>query len=351
MSEIDTNEIVERKTSKNKKKITPKKKDIIVTIPTYENYNVFLKKKHTLIQLKQICKFYKLHVTGNKNELSNRIYNHLLLSYNASIVQYFWRKHCAKRFARLHGPSQFNRDLCVNETDFYSMDELKDIPYTQFFSYKDIDNMVYGFDIMSFYTLINSNEDEFKLNPYTRNPISKEVINDFNSLLTLSKIFREDIQLESNEPDENILIAQSEHNEENGYNIQYRAVNLFYKIDDLGHYTNPMWFIELKRTQLLIYVSELYDIWTYRAQLNNQVKYEISPNGNPFLNIHIAELPYLHLLELKHIVLSLMETLVNQGINQNSQYLGSTYVLCALTLVNVNTAEAMPWLYESVALR
>jgi|688.fasta_scaffold267601_2 hypothetical protein len=330
----DTN-IIQKKRIKRIKKIN---NDILI-IPTYESYNPFLSNKYTSIQLKQICKHYKLHVTGNKQVLTNVIYKHLYLSHYASILQNFWRKHYTKRFARLHGPAQFKRHLCVNETDFFTMDDLKDIPYTHFFSFKDSDNMIYGFDIMSLYNLIVKNDDNNVLNPYTRNPLSHKIKKDFKSLLYLSKILKEDIPLTMNEPEGDKI----ELNNDN------RAISLFHEIDTLGHYTNPIWFLDLERYQLIIYIRELYDIWTYRAQLSDEIKYEICPNGNPFSNINMGEITGLTLRELQNMIFILMEKLIRSGINQNSHYLGSTYVLCALTLVNSSAAQAMPWLYESVS--
>ena len=44
-----------------------------------------------------------------------------------------------------------------------------------------------------------------------------------------------------------------------------------------------------------------------------------------------------------------MELMVNSGINNDCKLLGCYYILCALTLVNSEAAEAMPWLYESVS--
>ena len=43
-----------------------------------------------------------------------------------------------------------------------------------------------------------------------------------------------------------------------------------------------------------------------------------------------------------------MNNLVNTGINESSRSLGAYYILSALTLVNHDAAEAMPWLYQAV---
>lgn len=44
-----------------------------------------------------------------------------------------------------------------------------------------------------------------------------------------------------------------------------------------------------------------------------------------------------------------MDIMVNSGINNDSKSLGCYYILSALTLVNSDAAESMPWLYESVS--
>ena len=43
------------------------------------------------------------------------------------------------------------------------------------------------------------------------------------------------------------------------------------------------------------------------------------------------------------------KVLVKKGINTDAKSLGAFYVLAGLTLVNINAATAMPWLYQSVA--
>ncbi len=44
-----------------------------------------------------------------------------------------------------------------------------------------------------------------------------------------------------------------------------------------------------------------------------------------------------------------MENIVTKGINHASKTLGANYVLCALTLVNNDAAQSLPWLYQSVS--
>ena len=52
---------------------------------------------------------------------------------------------------------------------------------------------------------------------------------------------------------------------------------------------------------------------------------------------------------MQKIILESLEKLVNDGINQDYKSLGAYYILAALTIVNPQAAESLPWLYQSVA--
>ena len=44
-------------------------------IPKYSEYNFLVNYNYRVPLLKQICRFYKIRITGTKNELEIRIYN------------------------------------------------------------------------------------------------------------------------------------------------------------------------------------------------------------------------------------------------------------------------------------
>jgi hypothetical protein len=62
---------------------------------------------------------------------------------------------------------------------------------------------------------------------------------------------------------------------------------------------------------------------------------------------------YIHtessLLNIKNVILEILETLVNSGVDRDSKSLGAYYVLGALTLVNESAATSLPWLFQSVS--
>jgi hypothetical protein len=64
--------------------------------------------------------------------------------------------------------------------------------------------------------------------------------------------------------------------------------------------------------------------------------------------MYMMDLRTVSLPVIQDVALTIMEMLVHDGINQDSRALGANFVLCALTLVNVEAAMALPWLFQSV---
>jgi hypothetical protein len=301
-----------------------------------------LSNNYSLTQLKVFVKHYKLKVSGNKNELMNRIFGYLHLSLFAIKIQKTLRRSFVQKYINLHGPAYKNRMLCTNDCDFVTMESFDNLSIHQFFSYKDLDGFIYGFDIASIYHLFNNCNNVAVKNPYTRNIIPNMVIKNILKLIRLSRAIKTHINLVIEDDTQNISQPKA---------VELRAFELFQKIDSLGNYSDAQWFLSLNRNQLIKFVRELNDIFTYRAQLTNEIKRNICPpNGNPFIDLNIFYIQNEEdMTKVKRYILEILEKLVNNGINEDSKSLGSYYVLSALTLVNDTAADALPWLYHSVA--
>jgi hypothetical protein len=159
-------------------------------------------------------------------------------------------------------------------------------------------------------------------------------------MLRLSKILKIHINLHFEDDSQNVSSEKA---------IELRALALFQTIDSLGNYSNPQWFLSLNRTQIIKFVRELSDIWNYRAQLSQETKRSICPpNGDPFRNL---SMPYVHtevnMINVKKVVLEVLEKFVNSGSDKDSKSLGAYYVLGCLTLVNTEAATSLPWLFQS----
>jgi hypothetical protein len=130
--------------------------------------------------------------------------------------------------------------------------------------------------------------------------------------------------------------------------LELNVISTFHKIDELGNYTDYKWFYDLEKQQLIRYIKELHDIWNYRLQLSPNVKYNISPNGDPFRSINLYYILNYDIFFLKKSILNVINKFVDSGIDNEAKSLGAIYVLTALTLVSNDAAVSIPWLYQSV---
>lgn len=312
-----------------------------VIIPTVNNYEILNKYNYNLAQLKKIAKTYKIKISGNKNELSGRVYSYLYFSSFIIKIQKVFRGLLARKYKAIHGPAALNHKLCTNVDDFITMEPVENINFHKFLSYTDEDGFIYGFDIVSLHTLFLKSADMENIrNPYNRNLIPDYVIRSIKSILRLSRILRIHINMHY---DEDIPVISTEKA------IELRALGLFQAMDALGNYSDPQWFLSLSRIALIKFVRELTDIWNYRAQITNETKRNICPpNGDPFRNLGMQ---YIYTEEniwnVKKVILEVLERFINNGADNDSKSLGSYYILGALTLVNESAATSLPWLYQS----
>lgn len=315
-----------------------------MNIPTIDNYEEIMNFNYNVNQLKIFAKYYKLKISGNKKELLNRIFIYLKLSFFIIKIQKLFRGNLIRKFIKIHGPAFINKACCTNNSDFITLEDIKDIHFLQFFSYKDEDNFIYGFDISSLYNLLFRSNNPIKniKNPYNRNLFPEYVVKDLKKIIRISKIYQIPLTLEIEDVSDGLSKEKV---------IELRCLKLFQTIDSLGNYSDPNWFLSLNRNQILKLIRELVDIWNYRAQLSVEIKFKICPpNGNPFLHLNLY---YLQtepdLLNVKKTVIEVFEKIVNNNADKDSKTLGAYYVLGAITLVNSTAASSLPWLFQSFA--
>ncbi len=322
------------------KKSNPKINDKYFTILNFDEYNKLKEFNYRVTQLKKLCKHYKLKTTGKKDILLNNLYKFLYGSFFSVKIQKLTRGYLLRKWLYLHGPAVINRKICTNESDFFTMENISSIPLNQFFSFKDEDNFIYGFNILSLNTLIKKSNDSSK-NPYNRKNITLNIRNKLNKLIMLTKKMKIKIDVNIKNETENLSRKQI---------LEMRIISLFQRIDELGNYTNHNWFTNLSRQNYVVFIRELYDIWIYRAQLSNNVKQLICPPvGNPFVNVNINILNTYSLEQIRNVSLLIMEQIVN--INSTVEYrsLGAYFLLTALTIVSEDARNSLPWLYTIVA--
>ena len=297
-------------------------------------------RNYRVTQLKDMCRHYGQRVSGNKDELTKRLYNCLRLTKYAVFIQKAIRQIIVKRYIKARGPALIKRNLCVNEQDFLTMEEVSDIPFAQFISYQDSQGKVYGFNLVSLYNWYLKMGRKKVLNPYTREELPSTLKDNVRYILKMAKGFGDDVEV-SLEEEEMDAERQSE----------LRAVSLFQAMSECTQYiVDHTWLWTLGRMSLIRFIREVYDIWAYRAQLSDEVKRQICPPyGNPFRTVSVHSLQVRSLDELRTTSLEIISRMVTSTHDEGSRGLGANYVLCALTLVNETAAIQFPWLYQSVA--
>ena len=367
---------------------------------TYTEYlaNNILMDSYTLPILKRVCKTYKLCISGRKQEVIDRITTHFNKIRNAIVLQKYTRRYLVNIVMSKCKENKILRDSCVNDTDFSTLDPLRDIDQDHLYCYTDTDKFTYGFNITS---LIELMRNTLKLcNPYNRMPITKKqqnnIISVYNMSILINPSFKEYkmYYLLSNisysrlpirtptinrmAPIEAVLLdynpePSSYNNYHPPYNlrlmsnpiqftqyqqivltrrepIQARIDRLFTEIDRIGNYTQSTWFTDLTHLQYARLYRALYDIWNYRGQLSQELKMQICPFHGPFEGIFPVSVRHLDLSldDLKSACLIAFENMIYSGISSEIRQIGVMHSLTALTIVSSSARYALPWLFESM---
>jgi hypothetical protein len=367
---------------------------------TYNEYleNNILMESYTLPILKQVCKTYKLCISGRKQEVIDRIATHFNKIRTAIIVQKYTRRYLVKIVTSNYKTNKKLRGSCVNDTDFSTLDPLSEIAPDHIYCYTDTDKFTYGFNITSLIELLRNN-DKIS-NPYNRMSITRKQQNNIISVYNMSiliipsfKEYKMYYSLTNNmysrvsprivamnrmTPLEAVLLdynpePSSYNNYHPPYNIrimsnptqfaQYQQIvltrqqpiqtridRLFTEIDRLGNYTQSSWFIGLTHLQYARLYRSLYDIWNYRGQLSQELKLQICPFHGPFEGIFPMTVRHLDLSvdDLKSACLIVFENMIYSGISNEIRQIGVMHSLTALTVVSSSARYALPWLFESM---
>lgn len=367
--------------SMNEKKET--KPNVLKPAEYLEKNVVFQKMK--LPELKQIARHYKLHVSGNKGQLIERIQLYLKKDKNSVMIQKVFRGHLVRYSFRLRGPA-FKTRKCVNDNDFYSLEPLNEIEFERFFSYKDASGFIYGFDLFS---LLNLFRTKNKLtNPYNREHMPFPLVNRIFTLFQLIKIVFPnaiDCSVSNIHPPVTIVRRtqpvtrpttvsrnvnvntpppppppEIQHMIQMRNHLQHlqslplvtRIREVFSEMDILGNYTNATWFTELDKMKYATFYKNYYEWWNFRGRFPIETKRKVCVLREPFINVRLLEQYGATPVEtFQEACLSLIEAMVYTGVDLEHRKLGALHVLTMLTLVSRLARLAMPWLYESVVMR
>ena len=271
---------------------------------------------------------------------------------------------------KIHGPAYINRSLCVNDSDFFTLDELKDIPNNEFISFTDEKGFVYGFHIDSITQLIlKSDENYFEqfnkkiknkhiiinnnkiklcyqqfikllYNHYNKikiiNPYTRFIIDGTIKLNVLKLYARKEYNINKIEEIVEIVDIKT--------SVRNKCLNIFQKIDFHGYQTDINWLYDQNNNILKIFYKKLALLWNFEFGLNNEARYKISKSHNIFVNLHDIMISKIDKYTLLDKILEPVNAIVSNGETDADKQSGCIIILYALAFINNRCILANPWL-------
>ena len=214
-----------------------------------------------------------------------------------------------------------------NTEDFYTFDSLSEIDNKYFYSYKDLNNFHWAFDIRSLIKIIYMNNK----NPYTIEDIPENIVIDVKNKIRLLKNKKDYKDIE-----ELMLKDRKE-------SLKQCAVDLFSDIEFNGYSCQINWFYELSGRRLKELYKQLEDIWNYRAQLTNVSKINMCPpDGNMFSTPVNEVYSYNCKEDLQEVILHNISKFKN-AISSSDKRLGYMYFIIGLSTVSQDCYLTHPW--------
>lgn len=312
----------------------------------YFKENVDLRKR-TIPELKRVARENGLFVSGAKQLLIERIQKHFMRIKRVVYTQSCVRRNLVISRLQMRGPALTpgKRKLCVNDTDFFTLEPISEIEQENFFSYQDDKGHIYGFDVKSLSMMYDSQGS--LMNPYNRYVFTGNTLLRITVLMGKPKTRTND---EAEMETFNRLIDLRTKP------IESRITDLFYEIDRLGNYTVSDWFSRLSREKYLYLYKRIRELWNYRAMLEDDMKKLICPFFDPFqfrLSRYLGLVNTMRERDLtevdcKKMCVILMENLIYTGRDDITKNIMTAHILSALTLVSSDARTTMPWLYDSI---
>ena len=308
-------------------------------IPSVGNASVIGEVDFNVSQLREMCEHYNLKKSGNKEELRRRCYSYLNVCGAVRRAQASTRGILRRKLNRLRGPGILQRRICKNEADFLTFEDTSSIHPDSYFSFRDAEDNVWAFDIMSIHNhLVKSGGDA--LNPFTRAVLpAAELTQRLDQIVTLASTLgvKTDLEFENAPPPD-------------PQDLETRAQEIFQRFDIFGHFTDHRWLLSLDKPHLLDFYKALHDIWSYRADITEHVMASVcAPHGRPFAGCSWSGLCDGSREHVIKVVLQVCHNFAFCAVDDHHQQLGVYYVLAAITLVNPDAADSLPWLHQSVA--
>lgn len=330
---------------------------------------------YKLIKKQDISKF--MIAINNVNLLVSLF--ETLLNVNCNLnkiikLQKWIKKSLTKFKTKLHGPALDlnNRKLCVNDSDFVSLDDLKDISESEFISFKDDTGFIYGFHIDSITELIFKSDENYyeHFKKHTANLCYRQFIkilfNHYNKIkvfnpytrFTIDGVIKQNIirlyARKTYNISHNTNAMQNLQNPQNLQNhsnvidtkivIRNKCFSIFQKIDMLGYFTDTSWLLDEHIKNIKIFYKKLASLWNFEFGLNNTARFKIARQHNLFVNLHDIMISRADKYSILDKILDTLNILVSNGESDGDKNTGCILVLYGLAFINHRCIQANPWL-------
>jgi len=346
---------------------------------------------YSLTRINASLDYYKLlknnHINYETSQFLQAIYNivnlkaffEILLKANTFLSQVIKLQRYIKKSLQIlkqnsHGPAFNNRQLCVNDSDFFTLDELKDIPNDDFFSFSDEKKFIYGFSIDSIIQLILKSDENY-FDQFSRkikqkhithiahntnttpricyyqfikilyNHYSKiKIINPYTRFVIDNKIKLKAIRLYARKEYDINRIEDIVEVVDIKIVVKNKCLSIFQKIDMFGYQTDINWLYDQNQTVLKIFYKKLALLWNFEFELNNEARYKIAHSHNIFINLHDIMISKHDKHTLLDKILEPVNAMVSNGRTDADKQSGCIIVLYALAFINNRCVMANPWL-------
>jgi len=230
---------------------------------------------------------------------------------------------------RMRGLACYNRSICVNETDFYSLDPISEISISNFYSYTDDGKFTYGFHIDSIWELTRR-KNRVK-NPYNRDLFRDSMKDSVNELY---KLKRHSTSLEKKKLSLQLIVKS-------------RCIDLFSKIDMFGYQTQIKWLYDKSPSTLRLFYRKLFNLWNHRLCLSVEMKEQILPDMDVItMNRTLSNPSSLtnNKFKLLDKILGVLDALMSQSSELNDRNMGAIIILHALAEISPECVESNTWL-------
>jgi len=262
---------------------------------------------------------------------------------------------------RLHGPAMLDRSICVNDSDFVTLDDLVEIPDQDFISFKDEKNFVYGFSLDSAIDLLFKSDETYYEN------FTKQTKNNITYHQYIKTLFNHYNKIKINNPYTRFLIDGATKHRiitlyarkmfKNGTikppveevvdiktAVRNKCFVVFQKIDMFGYFTNTSWLIDENVKVIKHFYKKLALLWNFEFGLNNTARYNISRTHNLFDNLHDIVVSRADKYNLLDKILTTLNILVTNGNTESDRNSGAIMILYALAEITPRCVQANPWL-------